>query len=519
MPNFGFGRSERVRGSVGNAVKSFALGASLLALVACTSTYDGSVDPVARGSTAQWNEEIMYFVIPDRYADARPNNFDWHPTKPGHFHGGDWVGLTGQLDQLDELGVTALWITPIVKQIPGYVDGAGFPDYGYHGYWADDFNALDERMGTEAELKELVDQAHARGMKVVVDIVLNHPGYGAAYTTERPEWVREGDACGNDDVTGCIGGLPDFKTEDREVRDYVIAAHINWAKRLGFDGYRMDTVKHVDTKTLRANRRKVSAELGRDFFLLGEHWDGNAENLSRLYFRDNTLDGGIDFSFKSATKSWVTGNSQTRAFSRGYLARRHDHTAGTVLAHYLSSHDQPGMLYELGGDRDQFRLMAALQFTTLGMPIIYYGEEVSRKIGDWPANRSNMPWGGRNIGPGAGDARDESMRRFYKQLIAVRKANPALASGSYHEILTSTDVLVFGREKLILGAEEDELNQVVVLANRAEGARSTTFKLPEGWNADGLRDQLSGAGVVVNGSSVTVTVPGQSVSVLTSGKL
>lgn len=154
--------------------------------------------------------------------------------------------------------------------------------------------------------------------------------------------------------------------------------------------------------------------------------------------------------------------------------------------------------------------MAALQFTTLGMPIIYYGEEVSRKIGDWPANRSNMPWGGRYIGPGANDARDEGMRRFYKQLIALRKANPALASGSYREIQTSSDVLVFGREK---GA-----NKVVVLANRAKGARSTTFEMPAGWTVSGLRDQLSGAKVEVNGSSVTVSVPGQSVAVLTSGK-
>jgi len=509
MSILGFGRSGGTRESVRRGVGPLALGASLIALAACTSSYDASVGPVARESASAWNEEIMYFVIPDRYADARPNDFEWHPTKPGHFHGGDWAGLTGQLDQLDELGVTALWITPIVEQIPGFVSGAGFEDFGYHGYWADDFDALDERMGTEAELKELVDQAHARGMKVVVDIVLNHPGYGAAYTTERPDWVREGDECGNDDITACIGGLPDFRTEDREVRDHVIDAHIRWAQRLGFDGYRMDTVKHVDARTLRENRRKVSAALGRDFFLLGEHWDGNAENLSRLYFRDNLLDGGIDFSFKSATRSWVTGNADTRAYSRGFLARRHDHTAGTVLAHYLSSHDQPGMLYELGGDRDTFRLMAGLQFTTVGMPIIYYGEEVARDIGDWPQNRSNMPWGAQRIGPGAGDARDEGMRRHYRQLIAVRRANPALARGSYEELLTTDDVLAFARST---GS-----NRVVVLANRARATRSVTVALPDGRSADDRDDLMGGAGVRAEGGAVVVDVPAQSVAVLAPG--
>ena len=509
MSILGSGWSKGVRSLIVRGVNSAALLAGLVSLGACASTNDGSVSSQARGSSSAWNEEIVYFVIPDRYADARPNNFDWHPTRPGHFHGGDWAGLTGQLDQLEDLGVTALWITPIVRQIPGSVSGAGFEDFGYHGYWADDFNALDERMGTEAELKELVDQAHARGMKVLVDIVLNHPGYGASYTAGRPDWVREGEECGSDDVTACIGGLPDFRTEIREVRDYVIGAHIRWAKRLGFDGYRMDTVKHVDTRTLRENRRKVSAELGRDFFLLGEHWDGNAENLSRLYFRENLLDGGIDFSFKSATRSWVTGSADTGAYSRGFLVRRHDHTAGTVLAHYLSSHDQPGMLHELGGDRKLFRLMAGLQFTTVGMPIIYYGEEVSRNIGDWPHNRSNMPWGAKRVGPGTGDERDEGMRRYYKRLIAVRKANPALAGGSYEELLATDDVLAFVRSK--------ESSRVVVLANRAKGVRRVMAALPDGWPAGDLRDQLGQARVRVEGDNVVIDVPAQSVAVLVPG--
>ncbi|RYZ39427.1 MAG: hypothetical protein EOO72_09155, partial [Myxococcaceae bacterium] len=97
-----------------------------------------------------WADEVLYFVVVDRFADGDPTNNEKGDTKaPGTFHGGDLKGLTGKLDELSSLGVTSLWVTPLLKQIPGFVTGSGFPDWGYHGYWADDFHALDERFGTE----------------------------------------------------------------------------------------------------------------------------------------------------------------------------------------------------------------------------------------------------------------------------------------------------------------------------------------------------------------------------------
>ncbi|MGD1883224.1 MAG: alpha-amylase family glycosyl hydrolase [Paracoccaceae bacterium] len=427
---------------IGSFARSIIIGA---VLSACANTAPSAAEPVGKPSPSGWNEEIVYFVIPDRFADARPNTHKIDASKPGHFHGGDWKGLTQQLPYIDDLGVTALWITPIVDNIDGYVTGAGFPDWGYHGYWADDFEALDPRMGTEADLKALVDQAHARGMKVLVDVVFNHVGYDSPFIDARPDWVRTGGQCGQDYVTSCLFDLPDLRTDRADVRNHVLEAHAEWARRIGFDGYRIDTAKHVEPSMLAQNRTLVETRFGPDFLTLGEVWGADAASLSRDYFQTYLMTGGIDFSFRGAARDWLKGRSRTVAYSKGHLVKRHAHTDGAVLGHYLSSHDEPGLLHELEGDKDLFKLAVGLQMTSVGMPIIFYGEEVGRKIGDWPDNRSDMPWGDQQIGPGAGIVQDSSMRDHYRRLIAIRRAHPALAFGSYTPVAHERDVLVFAR--------------------------------------------------------------------------
>ena len=147
-------------------------------------------------------------------------------------------GLTAHLDEIADLGATAIWITPVVKNIDGFVTGAGFPDWGYHGYWADDFYRLDPRFGTEAELKTLVDEAHARGMKVLLDVVYNHAGYDSNLT-RRPDAPAAGSAsrrwrpAARTTSPLCVSGLPDFKTELPEVDDYLLKAHLGLAEAGG----------------------------------------------------------------------------------------------------------------------------------------------------------------------------------------------------------------------------------------------------------------------------------------------
>jgi alpha-amylase len=225
------------------------------------------------GATAtpfSWSNASVYFLLTDRFFDGDPSNDNSYGTRPkdgadevGTWHGGDWKGITAKLDHIASLGVTAIWISPIVEQVHGWVSGGSgtFKHYGYAGYWALDFTRLDGNWGSEADLQALVDAAHARGIRVLVDVVLNHPGYatgddllvylpqvfkpggadafrnfvpssGRGYDAWNdlvdygspdwvnwwsPDWIRAGfpgfPQGGTDDLTRQLDFLPDFRTE------------------------------------------------------------------------------------------------------------------------------------------------------------------------------------------------------------------------------------------------------------------------------------------------------------------
>jgi glycosidase len=448
-----------------------------------------------------WRDAVLYFVITDRFADGDPgNDRNADRNAKGTFHGGDLKGLTEHLDEIADLGATALWITPVVKNIDRFVTGAGFPDWGYHGYWADDFQRLDPRFGTEAELKTLVDEAHARGMKVLLDVVYNHAGYDSKMLDDprTKGWFRVGAECGQDDVTTCVSGLPDFKTELPEVRDYLLNAHLGLARRVGLDGFRLDTVKHVQHDVWKEQRRRTRAELGQDFFLIGEVWGGDAQVLDP-WFADDEMDAGFDFSFQGNALSWVQGRGRTVAFDR-YLKSREKVRAGHLLSPYLSSHDVPGALFQLNGDKELFRLAALLELTAGGVPMIYYGEEVGRLGGDWPDNRSDMPWGDRKILPGAGKPRDEALRADYKKMIAIRRAHPAFSRGVHSGLSTDGDLLVF------LQRDEASHDAVVVAINRGSAPATAGFDVPAEWGATPVRDVWTGGAVAASGGKVSAVV-------------
>jgi alpha-amylase len=450
-----------------------------------------------------WRDAILYFVIVDRFADGDPgNNRNVDRNAKGTFHGGDFAGLRQQLDEIADLGATALWITPAVRNIGGFVTGAGFPDWAYHGYWADDFYSVDPRFGTEAELKALVDEAHARGMKVLLDVVYNHAGYDSRYLTDprTRAWLRGGSfgGCGNDDLTSCVSGLPDFKTELPEVADYLMTAHLGLAKRVGLDGFRLDTVKHVDHPFWQEHRRRIREQLGPDFFLIGEVWGGDARSLDP-WFAGDEMDAGFDFSFQGSVLAWVQGRGRTVAFDR-YLKSRDTVRAGHLLSPYLSSHDVPGALFQLSGDRELFRLAALLQLTAGGLPMIYYGEEVGRAGGDWPENRSDMPWGDRRIQPGAGKPRDEALRADYKRLIAIRRAHPALSRGAHTALSTDGDLLVFLRR------DEASGDAVVVAVNRGSAPATASSEVPAEWQDAPVRDVWTGEPAARTGGRIEAVV-------------
>jgi alpha-amylase len=441
----------------------------------------------------------------DRFADGDPSNdAGADPSAKGAFHGGDLKGLVEHLDDIASLGVTALWVNPLVKNIDGPVHGAGFPDWGYHGYWADDFTRLEPRFGTDEQLRKLVEACHARGIRVLLDVVYNHAGYGSHYLADPRTrgWLRstEHGGCGDDDLTSCLAGLPDWKTELPEVREWLLGAQLMWAKRYRLDGFRLDTVKHVGHDFWREHRRRTRAELGHGFFLLGEVWGGDAEVLDP-WFADDEMDAGFDFSFQGSALGWVMGRGRTVAFDR-YLASRQRVRPGHILAHFLSSHDVPGALYQLGGDARLFRLAVALEFAVSGMPVVYYGEEVGRRGGGWPENRGDMPWGERQILPGAGLPRDEALREWYRVAIAARRAHPALSRGRHEGLAMEGDLYVFARRDTAVG------DLVLVALNRGAVPAAVRVPAPPEWRGSRPTDLLGTSQASMVGAEIEITVPG-----------
>ncbi|HEX5135269.1 MAG TPA: DUF3459 domain-containing protein, partial [Thermoanaerobaculia bacterium] len=182
---------------------------------------------------------------------------------------------------------------------------------------------------------------------------------------------------------------------------------------------------------------------------------------------------------------------------------------GYRVSHFLSSHDVPGALSLLGGNLDLFRLAAILQFASAGIPMVYYGEEVARRGGDWPDNRSDMPWGSRKILPGAGAPRDEALRNDYRRLIAIRRSHPALARGTHTALSTEGDLYVFLRRDAAAG------DSVVVIVNRGAAPATARFSPPPEWKGGVPEDLWTGGAVRVAAESAEVEVPAAGARIVT----
>lgn len=482
------------------------------------------LSPAFSWASSDWSDDVVYFVLIDRFADGdSANNRRVERYNPGGYHGGDLRGLTAQLDELADLGITALWINPVQKQIsqsfyasaPAKLGIPEFRHWGFHGYWIDDFTAMEPQFGSLDDLKHLVDEAHKRHIKVLLDVVYNHAGYGSVYETRRTQdgqsWLRVGEGnCEIDSIKCAVSGLPDFRTELPEVRDYLLNANIELARQTGVDGFRLDTFKHIETDFWLEHRRRTQAELGKNFFLLAEHWGGTASSLDPFFAQDE-IDAGFDFSFKGSCEAFVNGRGRAVAYG-SYLGSRHKVRKSYLLAHYLSSHDEPMALYNLNNDRDKFRICAAIQMTSAGLPVIYYGEEVARTGSEWPLNRTDMPWGDRDIKPGKGAVRDESMRNYYKSLLHIRRQHPALRRGDYTQLSGPNDaVLAYVRHDVASG------DNVMVLVNREEKELTAAFKLPDIWNGKPVADELGGKPVAVTAGRMELIMAPRSVRILSAG--
>ncbi|WP_297689937.1 alpha-amylase family glycosyl hydrolase [uncultured Anaerococcus sp.] len=451
-----------------------------------------------------WDEEIIYMIMTDRFFDGDESNnnpanvegsFDKDHLEA--YHGGDFKGIIEKIPYLKELGITTLWITPIVKNIDSNMmaDKAG-KQFAYHGYWAEDFTKLDPHLGSEDDFKELIDALHYNGIKLMVDVVINHSGYGTKNQGPFAGLHREKSGAG--DIETELAGLPDFKTEDKSVRDKIIAWQVDWLKNIktakggGIDYFRVDTVKHVDKDTMKdfkAEARKAKL----DIKMIGENF-GASVFKDGGYLDPSMMDSLLDFDFKDLAKDFVRGKiSETES----KLARRNaEISQERQMGQFLSSHDEDGFLkVRLGGDVGKFLVASSLQLTAKGQPVIYYGEEIGQsgkkdKIdkGIFSENRYDFDWSKTENNP---------ILDHYQKLIAIRKAYPEIfARGDRKGLYMDDTVSVFARS---LG--EDEL---IIGLNTSDEEKTISFDLKSDENLYDLYNQKK---VKLSGNKVTLKIP------------
>lgn len=394
-----------------------------------------------------WDEAVVYFMMTDRFFDGNESNntasgTDTYGDNPGLYHGGDFAGVTAKLDYLQDLGVNTIWLTPIVKNIAGVtVTDEGKEDVpynaAYHGYWASDFTKLNPTMGTTEEFKTMISEAHKRGMRIMVDIVVNHAGYGTESTFAdmlRDKSVSEGD------IKSWQSGLPDFATEKADVRAKLVEWQTSWMKDYGVDYFRVDTVKHVDSTTWAALKNSTT-EVNPSFKMIGEYYGaGYASNGSTL--GSGQMDADLDFDFNDQATSFVSGNISS--VEKFLSARNSALNNAYMTGQFLSSHDEDGFKASLMNGKQYTEdeatsaalVAATLQLTAKGIPVIYYGEEVGLSgLNNYPyqTNRYDMDF--------SKATKDNVTYQHYKNLLSIRNAY--------------TDVFARGSRTVVAGSDEE----------------------------------------------------------------
>ncbi len=547
------------------------IGVGALFLSACSAK---APDPNARGreiASAEatdpavfWNSATIYFLLTDRFHNGDPtNDLALGRAQDGavlrSFQGGDLAGLLRKLEEgyFDALGVDGIWMTPFVEQTHGSVDEGTGKTYGFHGYWTRDWTAVDPALGSEEDLRALVDAAHERGIRVLMDAVINHTGPVTPLDPQWPDdWVRTGPRCGYRDyatTVDCtlVDNLPDILTDrddpvelprplldkweregrlDEELaeldvffartgyprapRYYLIKWLTDWVREFGFDGYRVDTVKHFE-EAISAELKEEAVKAFSDwkaahpdrvlddlpFYMMGEVYNYELSHGREFDFGDVTVDffdygydGLINFGFKREAAGTLDD-----LFTRYSAALREGELRGVAILNYVSSHDD-------GSPYDPQRANPFGAGTRLllapGGAQIYYGDEVARPLGvegaEGDANlRSVMNWGDLERGDSTAEILDH-----WRKLGRFRRAHPAVGAGQHRRL--QAEPYIFSRT-----LETDGLSdRVLVAMGQGEGSKTIPVfgVFPDGTE---LLDAYSGAtDTVRNGEISLVTETG-----------
>lgn len=391
-------------------------------------------------SVPSFEGQIIYQVMPDRFFDGdKTNNAGMDQGDLRAWHGGDLAGLTQKLPYIQNLGATALWLTPIYQQ----QTANSFDTAAYHGYWPADFRQVDPHFGTLATFDTFMRAAKGAGMKVVLDQVINHYGYEAPAVKANPTWFNgkaQCDASQNKDVDCPLAGLPDLRQSVPAVRQQLFENADFWRSR-GVDGFRYDAIKHVERPFLLELLKKDRAA---GTWTLGEWYDADSGTVAD--WQKQGFDSLFLFSLQAAMRGSVMGSSSL-VNVREVLSRSGELAQPGEVALFLDNHDVPrfaqGSLFEDEGQaRTKYGLRALL--TLRGVPVIYQGTEIAMRGGADPDNRRDMRF------ESQWTPAEKAVYDVARDAIAVRRASAALSRGVQKLLPVpdrqADDLLLFTRE-------------------------------------------------------------------------
>jgi alpha-amylase len=513
-----------------------------------------------------WENASVYFLLTDRFYNGNPsndNNFGRteQTAKLRGFKGGDLIGVTQKIQDgyFNDLGITAIWFTPVVEQIHGIVDEGTGNTYGYHGYWAKDWTSLDPNFGTEEDLAELVKTAHEHGIRIIIDVVLNHTG---PITEKDPvwpdEWVRTVPKCeyqGYESTVFCTlaENLPDIKTENnnpvelpeilrqkwqkegrleaemaeldvfferteypRATRFYIIKWLIDFIKKYGIDGFRIDTAKHVEESVWAELWQEAAKAFAawkaqhpdrvlddNEFYMLGEVYGYNISSGRYYNFGDRKVDF-FDYGFHSLLNFEFKSDANTsyeEIFSK-YSNLIHNKLQGKSVLNYISSHDDSHPF-------DKYREKPFESATKLmlcpGSVQVYYGDESMRVLeipgaeGDAHL-RSFMNWYEMERNETRNGYKIKDVLEHWQKLGHFRQDHPAVGAGVHQQV--SQSPYIFARIY-----QHQDYNDVIVAGLKLETGKKEISVA--GYFREGMlvRDYYSDQTAEVSNSRVIIDSP------------
>ena len=408
----------------------------------------------------KWLQEaIVYQIFPDRFCNGDSSiniegTSDWGKGKVNRrsIYGGDLRGIINKLPYLNELGINLIYLTPIFKSTTN------------HKYNTEDYFSIDPQFGTIDDAKELVDKAHSLGIRIILDAVFNHSGsdfFAFEDLLEKQEKSQYKDWYFVDKwpvtkaknryytfANGC-DNMPKLNTNNKEVREYLLKVGEFWIKEIGIDGWRLDVCDEVGHEFWREFRKRIKAAKS-DAIIIGE-----IMHEANSFLKGDQLDGIMNYPFKNAVidffcKSIITSREFLDIMAENRVLYMDNITK--QMWNLIGSHDTKRIYNECNGNIKRIKLAIAYQFLYIGVPYIYYGDEVGLDGGDDPQNRKCMIWDSKK--------QNKELFNFYKDMISIRKSSDIFIHGNFEEVYYKDNIIVFKR---ILNDE-----QILVIFNNCE---------------------------------------------------